>query len=113
MNFSDKIITTIPLNTLWTNETEIQAQRTAYVTRNDIRLLLKETPVQFIVADVGHKLKWIDSHHCFDFWKAEATHIAENPERVDLGDFVDNYAYVASLWTGRQDIPIVLLEKVH
>lgn len=113
MKFADKIVTTIPLNILWTNDTEVQAERSTYLSPNDIRSLLKESPVQFIVADVGHKLKWIDDDQCFDFWKAEKNHIAENPGQVNLEDFIDNYAYIASRWTGEQDIPIVLLEKVH
>jgi len=113
VKLSYKIVTSIPLNTLWTSETEVQAERTAYIRRNDIKLLLKDTPVQFIVADVGHKLRWIDSRQCFEFWKTEAAHVAENPERVDLENFVGNYAYVASRWSGQQDIPIILLEKVH
>lgn len=114
MNFSDKIVTRIPLECIWTEERELEATRASYLTSNDIGSLLKKSSVQFIVADCGCKLTWIDKKSCFNFWKNEAKlHIADNIDRFYLDDFIDNYAYIASLWTTKDDTPIILLEKYH
>ena len=84
------------------------------MTSNDVSELLKRSAVQFVVADVGSKLKWIDKDQCFDFWKTEAAlHIANDVLKIHLDDFSDNYAYIASHWMGNTTAPIVLLEKIH
>ena len=114
MNFSDKIVTTIPLESVWTAQEELPAKRITYLTSEDITQLLKTSVLQFVVADAGDKLKWVDPNRCFDFWKNEAKqHIADNVNQIDLNGFADNYAYVASQWTTQDDIPIILLEKFH
>ena len=113
MKHSEKVVTALPLANLWTNETDLRAERVTYLSRDDIALLLKESLIQFIVSDLGHKLNWIDSNQCYNFWKTERQHVADNPEKIHLNDFVNNYAYIASRWTGQEKIPIVLLEKVH
>ncbi len=114
MNFSDKIVTTIPLENIWTDQNEIQANRTSYLTSDEIKSLLKKSFVQFIVADIGHKLKWIDKDQGFNFWRTEVErHLANDINHIVLNNFVDNYAYVASEWTGEHGTSIILLEKFH
>ena len=114
MNVADKIVTSIPLETLWIDKSLLLAKRMSYLTSKDIVRLLQKSAVQFVVADVGHKLKWIDKNQCFDFWKKEAKqHIADNADKIDLESFAANYAYVASLWTTQNEIPIITLEMFH
>ncbi len=114
MKLSDKVVTKIPLETIWTNEHEIPAKRRLYLARNDIRQLLKQSKLQFIIADVGHKLNWIEINKCFNFWKSEVEkHLATDINKIYLDNFRDNYAYIASEWIGEIQAPIVLLEKVH
>jgi kynurenine formamidase len=114
MNFSDKIVSTIPLQNLWTQENQIEAQRISYLTKDKLKELLKKGRVKFVVADVGQNLKWIDEAECFSFWKSEVEkHLADNINKIDLDIFPDNYAYIASEWTANKETPIVLLEKAH
>ena len=114
MNFSDKIVVTIPLQNLWTQENDIEARRISYLTKPELKEFLKKSVVKFVVADVGQNLKWVDMGQCFDFWKSEVQkHLADNINKIDLDIFPDNYAYIGSEWTNNNGIPIVLLEKVH
>ena len=77
MNFSDKIVTRIPLDIIWTPENELKSQRISHLTLANIKDFLKQGQVNFIVADVGQKLRWIQPSRCFNFWKSEVEkHIA-------------------------------------
>jgi len=79
MNFPEKIVTTIPLQNLWTQEGYIEAKRISYLTRNDLRELLKANSIKFVLANVGQSLKWIDATQWYHFWKSEVeNHLAEN-----------------------------------
>ncbi|WP_210519860.1 hypothetical protein [Hymenobacter terricola] len=114
MNIADKVVTKIPLETIWTDKGELFVKRISYLRAKDVAQLLKNATVQFVVADVGYNLKWIDASQCFDFWKKEAKqHIADNADEIDLESFVDNYAYVASQWEGQDETSIIMLEKFH
>ena len=114
MNLSDRNVTKIPLEILWTSETELESQRINYLTPTNIRDLLKQGEVYFIIADVGQKLLWIQPAECYEFWKSEVEkHVAINLDNINLEDFPGNYAYIASKWTSYAHIPVVLLEKIH
>jgi hypothetical protein len=83
------------------------------MTSEEIRLLLSQTNVSFVIANIGDQLNWIDPEHCFTFWKSEVQEqIADNPDRIDLDKFPSGYAYLASRWTS-DEYPIILLEKLH
>jgi hypothetical protein len=114
MNFSDKIVTIIPLDTLWSQETELNYKRVSYLTKTDIKDLLKQGQLSFIIADVGQKLKWIPPDQCFNLWKADfEKHIVTDINKICLDNFPDNYAYIASIWKVDNSTPVVLLEKTH
>lgn len=114
MDNSKKIVTQYPLTNLWKDNENVSAKRKKYLTAEDIKEALKKYPVEFVVADVGEKLQWINCDKSFDFWKIELKpHLVDDINRIDLDNFPDNYAYVASEWTGEIEIPIVLLEKFH
>jgi len=109
-----KIVTTIPLDSLWTDEEQIEASRTRYLTSNELTEMLKLHPVEFIVADVGVPLKRIPVDKCYEFWKSEVKrHLVSPDAKVDLSKLPDEYGYFASEWSGRIEVPIVLLEKIH
>jgi hypothetical protein len=114
MAYSDKIVTSIPIEVIWNENDEIPLSREKYLTRHDIKTLLKTSNPQFVVANVGSKLKWIDLSQRYDFWKSEAEkHIADNINEIELDSFPDKYAYVASQWTGENMTPLILLETFH
>jgi hypothetical protein len=114
MQSSERIVTQIPLAALWLDKGDLAATRGEYLDKSEIKLTLTQQLVQFIVADIGHKLIWIDPAKCYHFWKAEAyPHIVDYPERIYLERYPDGYAYLASRWTGKFTLPIIVLEKTH
>ena len=114
MNLADKVVNQIPMDSLWTDQFQLKAERMRYLNKEDIKKALKTGPVKFVVADVGHKLLWIQDSNNYAFWKKEAqAHIVENPEKFFLEDFPGEYAYLASHWQNELGAPIILLEKYH
>lgn len=110
----ERIVTTIPLEFIWTDEEQLEASRERYLTQTDITEMLKMHPVEFIVADVGAPLKRISVDRCYEFWKSEVKRHLLNPHgKLDLSRLPDEYGYVASEWSGNPGVPIVLLEKIH
>jgi len=114
MDLQHRIVTILPLTVIWNDSSEMEATRKHYLTKEQIRLILKETPVEFVVADVGLRLKWVEASQCYSFWKSEAeSHIADFVDLIDVNTFPDSFAYMASEWQVNDRIPIILLEKLH
>ncbi|WP_113652195.1 hypothetical protein [Pedobacter namyangjuensis] len=114
MDNTKKIVTQFPLIQLWTDNESVFAKREKYLTVDNVQETLKKYPVEFVIADVGKKLEWISYDKSFDFWKTELkAHLADDINDIKLDKFLDNYAYVASEWTGEIETPIILLEKYH
>jgi len=110
----EKIVTTIPLQSIWTDEAQLDASRERYLTAADVTEMLKVHPVEFIVADVGAPLKRIPLAKCYEFWKSEVKpHLLNPHDKLDLSALPDEYGYLASEWSGQTETPIVLLEKLH
>ena len=83
------------------------------VTAERIKELLRAGEVSFVVADVGHALRWVKTKDAVVFWKAEVKdHLAED-ERFSLDDFPGGYALVASEWRRLDGCAVVLLEAHH
>src|SRR4029450_11137202 len=61
----ERIVTTIPLESIWTDEEQIEASRERYLTPTEITEMLKSHPVEFIVAEVGAPLKRIPVDKCY------------------------------------------------
>ena len=75
--------------------------------------IIKSKPVVFVVANVGEKLNWVNHEESLKFWQSEVeTHVVEEEEFV-LDDFHSHYAYVASLWTSKFPLHLILLETHH
>ena len=114
MIFTDKIVTEIPLQNIWNSEKEMDIQRTEYLTKERLKEILTSGPVDFVLADLGNKLKWIETSDCYNYWKTEVERdLADNVKKIYLDDFPDEYAYIASYWTCDMQKPIILLEKYH
>src|SRR5215470_12552754 len=110
----ERIVTTIPLESIWTDEEQIEASRERYLTLSDLTEMLKTHPVEFLVADPGAPLKRIPVDKCYEFWESEVKrHLVSPHGKVDRSKLPDEYGYVASEWSGRVEVPIVLLEKIH
>jgi len=114
MSQSKRIVTQLPLTTLLTDEEDLNVVREKYLDKEAIRELMKQTLVQFVVADAGGHLKWINANKYYEFWKTEVQeHVTDNPHKFYLDNFPNNYVYIASLWTSKNKQPIILLEKSH
>src|SRR5688572_6405080 len=93
----EKIVNQTPLTNLWTDQEDLIVERERYLTKSAVIEILQKYPVEFVVADVGLRLKWIPVGKCYDFWKSEAqSHLVNDPnERFYIEDFPGPYAYVA------------------
>jgi hypothetical protein len=109
------IVTRLPLERLSDDERDIEASRERFLSKEALRDILRRYPVEFVVAEVGSPLKYVEVAKCYEFWKSEVeAHIVADPESgFRLEDFRGQYAYVASEWSGQIQTPIVLLEKHH
>jgi hypothetical protein len=108
---SEPIVTCLPLDSLTTSIGKAQGGEN--IGEPEIRKLLREGRVRFVVADVGLQLVWISDTECFNYWKREVQlHLATPESRASLDDFPGNYFYRASLWHDGGP-PIVLLSKCH
>lgn len=110
----ERIVTTIPLEFIWTDEEQVEASRERYLTPTDLTEMLKIHPVEFIVADPGAPLKRISVDKCYEFWESEVKrHLLSPHGKADRSKLPDEYGYLASEWSGHIEVPIVLLEKIH
>lgn len=90
------------------------ALRKRYLTQENIKEILKQYTVEFVVADVGLKLEWVGIDKSFDFWKTELKpHLITDLDNIAIENFPNNYAYIASEWIVEIETPIILLEKCH
>lgn len=112
---SQRIVTRLPAECLTDDERIVKARRERWLSKSELRELLRCSPVEFIVADVGTPFQRIDIGKCYEFWKSEAEpHLVDEPDsEFYLEDFPGEYAYLASVWCGENQTPIVLLEKHH
>lgn len=108
-------VTRLPLEELWRPNGMPVGLRLRVLKSNEISQLLRENPVEFVVADVGQQLRWITPRDCYDFWKTEVKlHLAEIGSPILLDTFPNAYCYTASEWdSGDTGIPVILLERHH
>jgi len=114
MSPGDRVVTAMPVQTLWNDDGELSATRGRWLTREAIREFLALGPVRFVVANVGHRLRWIPIADRFEFWKVEvAPHLSDGGSVFRDGRS-GPMTYVASEWlVGEHEPPIVLLEAHH
>jgi hypothetical protein len=108
-----RIVTQLPLRGLWQDSGPISAWRSRQLSSSELRDLLRDGPVQFVVADVGVKLRWIDLEDCYRFWMNEVKHhLAEPEEQINSNVMSELYFYAASEWESQEpNSPIVVLER--
>lgn len=114
MNNSDRVVTEIPLKYLWDMSNNIEAVRKQYLNKGNIKTILRTAEVDFVIADIGDKLKWVDANKCYNFWKSEIeAHLINDTEFIDIDNCPHNYAYIASEWVCNSGRAIILFEKIH
>lgn len=76
--------------------------------------LLRHGPVRFVVPSVGEPLRWVSIESRFTFWKEEVKpRLVEPGGEAILENFPGESCYFATLWTGEEQIPVVLLDEFH
>ncbi|WP_027997160.1 hypothetical protein [Sinorhizobium arboris] len=100
------------LSKLWDDNGEFGQCVKDVLTEEDIRAMLRETPIRFVEVDVGRPLRWIPLNERFEFWKSICPnlHVLEKPY---LEDYPSCFFYAASEWTGRDGERLIVLKKFH
>jgi hypothetical protein len=115
MHSIQRIVTSAPLTELWDSRGDsMDARRGGYLAQENIARLLRNGS-SFVIADVGHPLRWISDTDRFPFWKTEVECRLVSPDEngFHLDDYPGSYCYVASLWEVAFSVPIIVLEKHH
>ncbi|MDO6432870.1 hypothetical protein Q4E93_19840 [Flavitalea sp. BT771] len=114
MDISLRVVSQIPLECLWTDNGLLDIKRERYLDQHEIRALFKSGPVQLIIANLGNKLNWLPIKDSYKIYKTDLhDHIINNPDSIHLESLPGNFGYLASLWTGTSNAPIILLEMFH
>lgn len=112
MEAANQMILQIPVKDFQLGNGLDTYRRNRQLTGENMKSILQKKPVQFLIADVGQKLKIIDASQYFTFWKAEVEkHLASKSARLE--DYPDEYFYFASEWVAEGLNPVFLLEKYH
>ena len=114
MQYSDIVVTKIPLDSIWLDEGGISAKRIRYLNQEAVRDIIAQHPIVFVVADIGEKLEVIAAAQCYSFWKSEVKHHLADPSvTIHLDHYLGGYAYLASEWVRTNSARLILLEKLH
>lgn len=109
-----KKVTSTPLVELWNEDGIVPAAREKYLGKNGVVEILDKSPVEFVVVSLGNPPRWIPYEKCYEFWRKEGSiNCVDDPDRFYLEDYPNEYAYVASEWSGEIQTPIILLEEHH
>lgn len=112
MDPTEKTVTSLPLTDIWNSGKLLDSLRIRHLSEDDIALLIKAGPVQFVMANVGDPLCWVEPAAIEEFWETEVKYrVALPDEEISLDYFPDNYCYVASEWAPYEGGALILLEK--
>ena len=114
MKLEQRIVTTIPLEQLWTEVETLPHERQEYLNEQDVQDLLQTGNVPIVIASCGLKLTWITPQEALAKFKREIKgHIVTNPDSIVLQDYEDEWCYLASLWNNTLEERVLLLETYH
>jgi hypothetical protein len=119
MEPSERIVTRIPMGSLWDSTGPIRATRGRVLGTADIQALLRHGPVAIVIAEVAEPLNWVTSEKLYEIWKGELRPRLVEPEKgatkgfgFQLSDYPGGYCYIATEWSGAE-VPVVLFEMHH
>src|SRR5262245_4792656 len=103
------------LDELWSDRGVVNASPGEWLAMHDIASLLRLGPVQFVIADIGLPLRWIDLASCYRFWKEDVKpHLVPPGAAVRLEDMPGEYFYRAQQWLPADtSAPVILLFRHH
>ncbi len=106
--------TKTPLDELWDQNGPLKAQRIGRRTSGQIRQLLRESGLDFVVADVGLPLQWHTGEEALRFWATAKNQICDHLEQgCELESFPDEYFFFAEEWRAESGEIIILLIRNH
>lgn len=110
-----RIVYSTPLTAIWNHDGELKAERIRDIGVDDIKSMLRQGNVQFVVANIGSTLDWIHSDLSMDFWRKTAKQRIASPDDVgfSLDRYPDGYCYCAALWRIQDSDDIIVLEAHH
>jgi hypothetical protein len=111
-----RIVVSSPLDELWDERGPVDATRGRALGLQEIAVLLSSEAVQFVVANVGRRLRWIPVDDRFAFWKGEVNVrlVPADAEKFYRDEYPGEYCYVATEWRrSAGQSTIVLLESHH
>src|SRR5262245_49480173 len=112
-----RIVTTIPLGALWNEAGPLPYRRSTALGSAKIKEHLRSKSAEFVIADVGSPLHWIDGPSVEQLKQLIKNNLVEPIQAetgFDLTAMRGNFAYVASEWIDEQTgNRAVLLEKYH
>jgi hypothetical protein len=115
MDPRNRVVASLPLEGLWRDDGHvISVDKLRSLKTEDVANLLRVGPVNFVVAEAGLPLRWIDSTDCYAFWKREVKgHLAEPDQKCTLDSFPDGYFYFAAEWRTKEKLPTIVVERHH
>lgn len=112
MDPARRIVTRIPLDSLWDGDAAEFGTRLRALGREEIRALLREGPFRFAEAWVGRPLRWFPAEACVAQWRRVAPHLLDAASGRACG-MPQGLGFLASEWRGAAGERIVLLEAQH
>src|SRR5215470_2874244 len=108
-----KIVTHLPLTHLWNADGDLHARPVTRIGRDEIVGLLNRHDVSFVVADVGHTLRWIANTEIYTFWKNEVQSrlVDRTANSLHLRAYPEEFCYIATEWKLSDRSAVVVLEK--
>lgn len=114
MRSNRRVVTELPLRALLDSQGTPIAVPIRWLARDEVAVLLRESLVRFVVANVGLPLRWIADVDRFDFWREAKAHVVDPAQPIRLDEMPANFGYVARLWRGADAaVAIVVLEVAH
>jgi len=109
-----RVVTRIPLDELWSDAGTLPLVRGADLGKAEIADRLRAGIRAFAVANCGKPLQWVAGSECHPFWKNEVKQRLVEPNREShrVEDYLGEYCYSASEWTGL-GTTVILLERHH
>ncbi len=92
-----RTVVRLPLERLWCGD-KVFERRQRDLSPEEIKTLIQQGRVEFVVADVGKGLEWVDPTDCFTFYKREIKPHLAGSSRIELEQFPGEYCYFASDW---------------
>lgn len=110
-----RIVGSTPLAEIWNSDGDLDAERIRDIGADDIKSMLRQGTVQFVVANVGSPLDWIQPDLSTDFWRKNAKHriVPTDADGFLLDDYPDGYCYCAALWRIQNSDDVIVLETHH